>query len=68
MGHVFSIPIVRVSDLADTLKRLSNDFGITTYASVIDVDADLILEDLPKGHVVVVNNNKDDKSGDDASG
>lgn len=50
MGHVFHIPIIRVLDLVTTLT-LFGERNITTYAAVIDHDAEVVLETLAKGDV-----------------
>jgi tRNA G18 (ribose-2'-O)-methylase SpoU len=47
MGHIFHVPVVRVDDLASTLRRLA----ATSYAAVIDRDADLVLEEIARGDV-----------------
>lgn len=47
MGHIFNVPIVRVSDLSSTLRRLS----IPSFAAVIDPDADLVLEQVARGNI-----------------
>jgi hypothetical protein len=50
MGHVFQVPCVRVEDLAATMQKLSLEpFSVTSYAAVIDTDADLILESVERG-------------------
>jgi tRNA G18 (ribose-2'-O)-methylase SpoU len=54
MGHVFLIPIVRVDNLGVTIQRLSSSrepFSVTSYAAVIDTNADLILEDVKPGTI-----------------
>lgn len=52
MGHIFHIPVVRVDDLASTLCRLAaSPMCITSYAAVIDRDADLILEEIRRGDI-----------------
>jgi hypothetical protein len=50
MGHVFRVPCVRVENLAATMQKLSlAPLGVTSYAAVIDMNADLILEGLERG-------------------
>jgi hypothetical protein len=50
MGHVFQVPCIRVEDLAATMQKLSLDpFDVTSYAAVIDMNADLILERVERG-------------------
>lgn len=62
MGHVFRIPCIRVSNLAQFVLDLGKAFGttttaavppmmITTYAAVIDPAADVILDHLPLNSV-----------------
>jgi len=51
MGHVLTIPIVRVSDLACTIDTMQKELNVTSYAAVIDHDADLVLEDVEKGQI-----------------
>ena len=51
MGHIFHVPVVRVDDLSCTLCRLSSSNNITSYAAVIDQDADCILERMERGQV-----------------
>jgi len=50
MGHIFHIPIIRVLDLATTIKLMELR-NIISYAAVIDPDAELILEKLVKNEV-----------------
>lgn len=50
MGHVFQVPCIRVEDLAATMQKLSLEpFAVTSYAAVIDTNADLILESVERG-------------------
>jgi hypothetical protein len=50
MGHVFQVPCIRVDNLAATMQKLSVEpFAVTSYAAVIDTDADLILESVERG-------------------
>ena len=53
MGHVFVVPVVRVKCLASTILRLStSEPSFATYASVVDVDSDvLVLENVERGSV-----------------
>lgn len=63
MGHIFSIPIVRVKDLSTTIQTFQELHHIKAYASVVipDSEKDLYyhkqqsnvihLEDLPKGSI-----------------
>jgi hypothetical protein len=50
MGHIFKVPCIRVEDLAATMQKLSREpFDVTSYAAVIDMNADLILESVERG-------------------
>jgi hypothetical protein len=50
MGHIFKVPCIRVEDLAATMQKLSLEpFAVTSYAAVIDTDADLMLESVERG-------------------
>ena len=51
MGHVFNVPCVRVENLSKTLKTLREKCNTVSYAAVIDRDADMVLENLPKGAI-----------------
>mmetsp|Transcript_20440 Transcript_20440/g.28755 ORF Transcript_20440/g.28755 Transcript_20440/m.28755 type:complete len:577 (-) Transcript_20440:176-1906(-) len=62
MGHVLTVPTVRVDNLEETLMELDSHFGIGSYASVVDMEEDddnnhcgngktLVLENIPKGTV-----------------
>ena len=51
MGHILSVPSVRVKDLALTISALKTKFGITSYAAVVDTAVDLVLENIPKGGI-----------------
>jgi len=53
MGHIFNVPIVRVDDLAGTIRNnfSSSQRNITSYAAVIDLDADLVLEQIGKDEI-----------------
>ncbi len=51
MGHVLSIPSVRVRDLASTIGTMKERFGMTSYAAVVDSSAEKVLEDIPKGQI-----------------
>jgi tRNA G18 (ribose-2'-O)-methylase SpoU len=52
MGHVFNVPVVRVESLAGKIRQWSNDpLQLTSYAAVIDTDAEIILEQLDRGDV-----------------
>ena len=46
MGHIFRTPVVRVADLAKTLRRLASDHNLVSFAAVIDQNA-IKLEELP---------------------
>jgi tRNA G18 (ribose-2'-O)-methylase SpoU len=58
MGHVFKLPIVRCDDLGSSLKRLHADYGLVSYAGVIDDDAPLVasVPDAPARWCAVVGN------------
>ena len=50
MGHIFRVPCVRVRSLAETLTKLRQEpYSIRSYAAVIDLKANLILERMPRG-------------------
>lgn len=51
MGHVLSIPSVRVRDLASTISTMKERFGMISYAAVVDNSAEKVLEDIPKGQI-----------------
>ena len=40
MGHIFSIPVIRVKKLAQTLKSLNQIYQIQTFASVVVADGE----------------------------
>ena len=48
MGHVLTVPSVRVASLSSTLLKLRDHFQIKSYAAVIDHAADMILEETKK--------------------
>jgi tRNA G18 (ribose-2'-O)-methylase SpoU len=48
MGHVLTVPSVRVASLSSTLLKLRDHFQIKSYAAVIDLAADMILEETKK--------------------
>eukprot|EP00978_Attheya_sp_CCMP212_P027885 scaffold94607_cov56-Attheya_sp.AAC.11 len=50
MGYIFSVPIVRVANLASTLGDLNDRYGISSYAAVIDSDA-MILSKMPNNSI-----------------
>jgi len=45
MGHVLTVPSIRVASLSSTLLKLRELFQIKSYAAVIDHAADMILEE-----------------------
>ena len=51
MGHCCRVPCVRVSDLVQTLNRMQTELGVTSYAAVIDRDAECVLEKIERGQV-----------------
>ena len=51
MGHVLTVPSVRVSDLSSTLNALRRKYEILSYAAVIDKDADMVLEQTERGGI-----------------
>lgn len=51
MGHCCMLPCVRVRSLSETIRTLGAEFGIVSYAAVIDVDSDLILENVKQGDI-----------------
>ena len=38
MGHVLTVPTIRVQDMGTTITTLKKKFGITSYAAVVDDD------------------------------
>jgi hypothetical protein len=54
MGHVLTIPIVRVSDLASTIRTMQNELNITSYAAVVDQNAEMVLENVRKGKLMCI--------------
>jgi tRNA G18 (ribose-2'-O)-methylase SpoU len=38
MGHIFRVPIVRVTDLGSKLKSLNDDFKIKSFAAVLETE------------------------------
>ena len=51
MGHCCRIPCVRVSSLSHALSRLHDELGVKSYAAVIDLDAECVLENTGRGDV-----------------
>jgi len=51
MGHVLSVPSVRVLNLASTLVALKEKFGVASYAAVIDKENSELLEEIQKGDI-----------------
>lgn len=51
MGHVASIPIVRCESLSSALSRMEKDNDISSFAAVIDLDSELVLERMEFGEV-----------------
>lgn len=54
MGAVFSIPIVRSTDILRDLARLRSDLGFETVATVLDSDAEVLGESKPSQRVAVL--------------
>ena len=51
MGHIASIPIVRCENLSSTLSRMEKHNNISSFAAVIDLDSELVLERMEFGEV-----------------
>lgn len=51
MGHVLSVPSIRVPNLSSTLSSLKREFNVVSYAAVIDRDADMVLERTEPGGI-----------------
>ncbi len=51
MGHCFSVPSVRVKDLASCITTMKDKFGIASYAAVVDSSAEIVLEEVAKGDI-----------------
>jgi len=51
MGYIFNVPVVRVDDLANTLRGFAKSVSCVSYAAVIDRDAALVLEEMGRGEV-----------------
>jgi tRNA G18 (ribose-2'-O)-methylase SpoU len=52
MGHIFRVPVVRVSNLSTTLQTLSRTpYNFATYASIVDTSAQITLDNLKAGEV-----------------
>lgn len=51
MGHVLTVPSVRVANLSFTLNAMRREFNIKSYAAVINHDADTVLEQTEKGGI-----------------
>ena len=50
MGHVFRIPIVRVTNLSHTLEQLSlAPYNVTSYAAVVDANTSIALHQIKHG-------------------
>lgn len=49
MGHIFKIPIVRVTDLATTIQAMSTRSGIRSYAAILETNC--LLSSLEKGDI-----------------
>ena len=49
MGHVFRVPCVRVDNLANTVSRIAEELNVVSYAAVVDSQAELVLEEMPRG-------------------
>ena len=50
MGHIARVPCVRVDNLALTLQKLSKvPYSVTSYAAIVNLQADLILENIERG-------------------
>eukprot|EP00591_Stephanopyxis_turris_P000894 CAMPEP_0195519076 /NCGR_PEP_ID=MMETSP0794_2-20130614/14326_1 /TAXON_ID=515487 /ORGANISM="Stephanopyxis turris, Strain CCMP 815" /LENGTH=397 /DNA_ID=CAMNT_0040648173 /DNA_START=121 /DNA_END=1314 /DNA_ORIENTATION=+ len=50
MGHIFSIPTIRVENLANFITDIQKNHQFTSYAAVIDPHADIVLENLQHQH------------------
>lgn len=50
MGHIFTVPIVRVPDMAQWIRQAKSS-GVACYAAVLDDDAPMVLEDIPVGGI-----------------
>jgi tRNA G18 (ribose-2'-O)-methylase SpoU len=52
MGHIFLVPVVRVSNLDAKIRQWTKHFTeLIAYAAVVDPDADVVLEELDRGQV-----------------
>jgi tRNA G18 (ribose-2'-O)-methylase SpoU len=51
MGHVLTVPTVRVKNLASILKQVYQTWDIASYAAVVDRDAEMVLEEIPRGKI-----------------
>lgn len=51
MGHCCRIPCVRVPSLSHTLSRLHDELGVKSFAAVIDLDAECVLENVGRGDI-----------------
>jgi len=51
MGYIVSIPIVRCGNLSLMLSNLEKLQGISSFAAVIDLDSELVLERMERGEV-----------------
>ena len=55
MGHVFRIPIVRVTNLSHTLEQLSlAPYNVTSYAAVVDANTSIALHQIKHGTLFFV--------------
>ena len=51
MGHCIKVPSIRVSNLSKSIQNLNAQFQITSYADVIDKDADMVLDETKQGEI-----------------
>ena len=51
MGHCINVPSVRVSNFSKSIQNLNAQFQVTSYAAVIDKDADMLLEKIEQGEI-----------------
>lgn len=51
MGHIFSVPVVRCESLSSTIAQLNLEFGLNTYAAVVDTKTKVVLENIPHGSI-----------------
>ena len=51
MGHCINVPSIRVSNLSKSIQNLNAQFQVTSYAAVIDKDADMVLDKIKQGEI-----------------